>query len=164
MEEYLNNVSGEEMSNDSVDYISAINEIKANSVSKEAYEKLKADNKKLLDSLVSGKELDIEAAKPVDVDELRAKLFGDNELTNLEYIDTALKLRAAVMERGELDPFLPVGAKVAITDADIETAERIAQELQDMVDIADGNNVIFNQEYQRRVSDSIATTASRKRR
>lgn len=164
MEEYFNNVSGEEMSNDSVDYISAINEIKANSVSKEAYEKLKKENKQLLDSLVSGKELDIEAAKPVDVNELRVKLFGEDELTNLEYIDTALKLRAAVIEQGGVDPFLPVGAKVAITDADIETAERVAQELQDMVDIADGNNVIFNQEYQRRVSDSIATTASKRRR
>lgn len=163
MEELIN-VSGEEMSDDRIDYISAINEIKANSVSKEAYEKLKKENKQLLDSLVSGKELDIEAAKPVDVNELRVKLFGDNELTNLEYIDTALKLRAAVIEQGEVDPFLPVGAKAAITDADIETAERVAQELQEMVDIADGNHVIFNQEYQRRVSDSIATTASKRRR
>ena len=44
--EVLNSESGEEMSDDSVDYIAAINEMKANSVDKAQYEKLKSENKK----------------------------------------------------------------------------------------------------------------------
>ena len=51
MEEVKNSVSGEEMSNvdTTQDYISAINEIKQNSVSKEAYNKVVEDNRKLLE-------------------------------------------------------------------------------------------------------------------
>lgn len=147
------------------DYISAIKEIKENSVSREAYDKLKADNKKLLDSLVNGKEIDIDNSKPVDVAELRSKLFNkDKTLSNLDYISTALQLREALIDQGEPDPFLPVGEKVVITDSDIEKAENVACVLQDMVDIADGNNVVFNQEYQRRVVDSIATASKNNRR
>lgn len=165
MDEQLNSVSQQENVNDSIDYISAINEIKQNSVSKEAYDKLKADNKKLLDSLVNGKEIDIENSKPADVTELRKKLFNkDKPLSNLDYISTALQLRNALIDQGEPDPFLPVGEKVVITDSDIEKAENVASVLQDMVDIADGNNVVFNQEYQRRVVDSIATASKNNRR
>ena len=53
-ENKINSVSGEEMSNvdTTQDYISAINEIKQNTVSKEAYNKVVEDNRKLLDSLV----------------------------------------------------------------------------------------------------------------
>lgn len=165
MDEQMNSVSQQENVNDSIDYISAINEIKQNSVSREAYDKLKADNKKLLDSLVNGKEIEIENSKPVDVAELRSKLFNeDKTLSNLDYISTALQLREALLNQGEPDPFLPVGEKVVITDSDIEKAETVASVLQDMVDIADGNNVVFNQEYQRRVVDSIATASKNNRR
>lgn len=163
-EEILTSVSQQENVNDGVDYISAINELKQNSVSKEAYDKLKKENKQLLDSLVSGKDIEIES-KSVDVSELRSKLFNkDKTLSNLDYISTALQLREALIEQGEPDPFLPVGEKVVITDSDIEKAENVASVLQDMVDIADGNNVVFNQEYQRRVVDSIATASKNNRR
>ena len=163
-EQNLPNVSGQQNVDDGVDYISAINEIKQNSVSKEAYDKLKKENKQLLDSLVSGKEIELES-KPVDVNDLRKKLFNpNNSLSNLEYVSTALQLRDALIEQGEPDPFLPVGEKVVITDDDIEKAENVASVLQDMVDIADGNNVVFNQEYQRRVVDSIATASKPNRR
>jgi hypothetical protein len=43
----LNNVSGEEQSNDSADYISAINEMKKNTVSRESYEKLVRERNQL---------------------------------------------------------------------------------------------------------------------
>jgi hypothetical protein len=163
-EQNLTNVSGQQNVDDGVDYISAINEIKQNSVSKEAYDKLKKENKQLLDSLVSGKEIDVET-KPVDVTALRKKLFNpDNSLSNLDYVSTALQLREALIEQGEPDPFLPVGEKVVISDDDIEKAENVASVLQDMVDIADGNNVVFNQDYQRRVVDSIATASKPNRR
>ena len=49
-----NSVTGQENVDDSFDYISALNEMKQNSVSRSEYEKLKADNKRLLDSIVNG--------------------------------------------------------------------------------------------------------------
>ena len=82
------------------DYIQAINELKANTVDKSQYEKLKAENKKLLDSLVSGQTPEI--AKPVekpDINELRKKIFNlDNNPSNIEYIKTLLELRNALIE------------------------------------------------------------------
>ena len=46
--EVLKSESGEENVNDSIDYIEAIKEMKQNSVSKESYEKVKQENKKLM--------------------------------------------------------------------------------------------------------------------
>lgn len=66
----LTNVSQQENVNDSNDYIEAIKEMKQNSVSKEAYEKLKKENKQLLDSIINGSELNTEHIKkeePVDI-------------------------------------------------------------------------------------------------
>ena len=56
--ELLNSESGEENVNDSIDYIEAIKEMKQNSVSKKAYDKLREENKQLLDSLINGKEIE----------------------------------------------------------------------------------------------------------
>ena len=138
------------------DYIQAINELKANTVDKSQYEKLKAENKKLLDSLVSGQTPDID--KPVekpDINELRKKLFNtDNNLSNLEYINTMLKLRNALIENGERDPFLPIGEKVEITADTVQKAENVANVLQDCVDFAEGDSGIFTAQLQRIMKDN----------
>ena len=157
-EEILTSGTGTEMSNDSVDYISALNEMKQNSVSKEQYQKLKDDNKRLLDALVSNKQIDIPEEKPVNVDELRAKLFKNEQgLSNLEFIDTALQLRAALIAQGEPDPFMPIGSKVQPTYDMVEKAENVAKGLKEMVEFADGDSGIFNAEYQRKVVDTMPT-------
>lgn len=138
------------------DYIQAINELKANTVDKSQYEKLKAENKKLLDSLVSGQTPDI--AKPVekpDINELRKKLFNpDNNLNNLEYVDTMLKLRNTLIENGERDPFLPIGEKVEINADTVQKAENVANALQNCVDYAEGDSGIFTAQLQRIMKDN----------
>lgn len=54
------------------DYLAAIQELKQNSVDRSKYEDLKAENKKLLDSIVNGQEVKIEEQKPKkSVEELR---------------------------------------------------------------------------------------------
>ena len=111
--ENLTSASGEEISNDGVDYISAINEMKQNSVSKDQYAKLQMENKKLLDALVSNKQIDVPEEKPANVNELRQKLFRNEQgLSNLEYVDTALQLRKALIEKGEF--ILHKGKKVHV--------------------------------------------------
>ena len=164
MDENLINVSGEEMSETETDYVAAINELKANSVSKEEYTKLRSENKKLLDALVSGKEIDVPKEKPVDVNELRKKLFSkDSDLSNLEYVDTALQLRNALIEKGERDPFLPIGTHVSETTEMYEKAQNVADLLQDCVDFADGDSGVFTARYQSMVKDNVIPGRGRKR-
>lgn len=156
MEENKDAVSGTESQIDTnQDYISALNEMKKNTVSKEAYDKLRADNKKLLDTIVSGQSLEqTEVKEEVDVDALRKELFGKTrrDLSNLEYVDKALQLRKALMEKGEQDPFVMKAGRTSSPEAeDFKKAERVASVLQECVDIADGNDSVFDNEFQRRL-------------
>lgn len=156
MPEEITSVSSETTVPDGVDYVAAINELKQNSVSKAQYEKLQGENKKLLDALVSNKQIDVPAEKPADIKELRKNLFNNESgLSNLEYVENALKLRKALMDAGERDPFLPVGSKVQPDYDMVAKAEAVAKGLQEMVDFADGDSGIFNAEYQRRVVDTM---------
>lgn len=149
----------EEMNNEQ--YIAAIEELRASTVSRDAYNKLRNENKQLLDALVSGKEIPQEPTKTPSPDELRKKLFGGEDMSNLEYVETALALRNSLIEAGERDPFLPYGDKVDITSEQIETANKVAAGLQEMVDFAEGDSGVFSAEYQRRVKD-VAIPRGRK--
>lgn len=149
----LTNVSGTEMSEAETDYVAAIQELQNNSVSKLQYEKLRSENKKLLDALVNGQQIDLPKEEKHDVNELRRKLFT-TDLSNLEYVDTALKLRTALMENGERDPFLPYGDKVQETADMYVKAQAVADGLQSCVDFADGDSGIFTAQLQRITKDS----------
>lgn len=141
----------EEMNNEQ--YIAAIEEMKANTVSRDAYNKLRNENKQLLDALVSGKELPQEPEVKPTIGELRKKLFSGEDMSNLEYVETALALRNSLIEAGERDPFLPYGDKVDLTSEQIANADKVAAGLQEMVDFAEGDSGVFSAEYQRRVKD-----------
>lgn len=148
-----NAVSGQNSQIDTnQDYISALNEIKQNTVSKEAYEKVREDNKRLLDTIVNGQQVNEPIIEKVDVDALRKDLLNGKELTNLEFVDKSLKLRKALLDRGEQDIFAPpIGHKISPKPEDFETAERVASVLQECVDKADGDPNVFNNEFQRRI-------------
>lgn len=152
------NVTNEELNNSengtASEYIQAINEMKKNTVSKEEFDKLKEENKMLLNSLVNDVHTEGEEEKKedaVDISKLREELFStDNQdMTNLDYITKVMALRKALMDKGERDPFLPSGQNILPTDEDIKTANRVAEVYQNCIDIADGNPDIFTQELQR---------------
>ena len=156
MEELENSVSEQEnVGDNTANYIEAIKEMKANSVSKEAYVKLQQENKQLLNSLVNGQGIEIKKEEPVDIDGLRQKLFSakKHDMTNLEYVSNALKLREALMERGEMDPFVPSGKKIHPTDDDFKKADKVATVLQECVDYADGDAMVFTDELKRRINN-----------
>ena len=95
-----------------------------------------------------------EVEEEVDVDALRKELFGKSrrDLSNLEYVDKTLQLRKALMERGEQDPFVMKAGRTSSPEAeDFKKAERVASVLQECVDIADGNDSVFDNEFQRRL-------------
>ena len=134
------------------DYLDAIKSLKQNSVDRSKYDELRAENKKLLQAVVNGQVLDVEVKEPeVDIKELRNKVFNTEEQTNLDYITNVLKLRKALIESGEEDPFVPQGSQYNPTQADYEKANRVAAVLQEMVDISEGDPNVFRNEYQKRV-------------
>ena len=146
--------SGQENVNNAEDYIKALKEMKERSVEKSEYDKLKSENRQLLDALVNGKSIDVPTEVPVDVEKLRKELYGgDTELTNLEYVEKTLQLRKALMDAGNDDPFLPVGDKVRITNEMREQAQNVANVFQECVDFARGDSGVFTAELQRRTKD-----------
>ena len=156
-EENVNVVNVEDNTND---YIEQIKKLKESSVSKDDYDKLRLDNKRLIDALANGTQVEGVVEPKVSavekINELRTKLFSKgSNLDNLEYCKTAVELRDALIEKGERDPFLPFGHNVIATDSDIETANRVATVMRECIDYADGDSDIFTNELQRRTVDVV---------
>lgn len=140
-----------------LDYIATIKKLKETTVDRQEYEKLKAEKKALLDEVINGKPIEDKGEAEVvpTIQELRNKLFGGDpaELNNLEYMTTALELRRQLIQKGEPDPFLPIGKQIAPEESDIQAANRLATIYQECVDYAKGDNDVFTNELQRRTVD-----------
>lgn len=164
--EQSNSVSQQENLDDTSQYIEAIREMKQNSVSKEAYNKLKEENKQLLDSLINGKQVNYTVEKKdVDIGALRKKLSNeDSNLSNLEYAKTALELRDALIDSGEKDPFLPWGHNISPTEEDVTKANRVADVLKDCIEYSEGDSELFTNELQRRMIDAMPIRKSTMKR
>lgn len=141
----------------SAQYLAAIKELKENSVDIAKYRKLQDENKQLLDSLINGGQVSVEQPKEeVDIQALRNKLADtDHDMTNLEFAETALKLREAVMDEGGNDPFLPYGHNISPTAEDVEAADRVASVFKECIDYAQGDSQLFTQELMRRTKDAM---------
>ena len=150
-EELNNSVTGEQTVDDGVDYVAALNAMKQNSVSKSQYDKLKQENKRLLDSIVNGTELET-TAETLTIDELRKKTF-DSNASNLDFWKNALKLRERLIEEGKPDPFVPTGKSVSANQIDYDGAERLAAGIQSCIDYANGDSQLFTNELQRITKD-----------
>ena len=140
------------------DYLAAIKELKENSVNRSEYDKLRAENKRLIDAVVNGQpgqeETVVVKHSKEQIDDLRNELFNSpRELNNLEFITKAMELRDALMENGEPDPFLPVGKQISPTRDDIEGAEKVAQVYRECIDYAEGDSEVFTNELMRRTRD-----------
>lgn len=141
----------ENVEQDTNNYIEAIKEIKANSVSKEAYKKLQDENKKLLESLIAGET--IEAPKTtveekVDLNELRKHL--EEAESPIDYCKTSLKLHEETLKQLGYNDYLPNGKKIRPTKEDEEKANLFIEQIKECIDYADGDDQLFIQELQRR--------------
>ena len=140
------------------DYLAAIKELKENSVNRSEYEKLRAENKKLIDTVVNGlpgqeEQVGVKHSKE-QIEDVRNELFNSpRELNNLEFITKTMELREALMENGEPDPFLPVGKQISPTRDDIEGAEKVAQVYKECIEYAEGDSEVFTNELMRRTRD-----------
>lgn len=137
--------------------VETLKKLKENTVPKEDYLKVVQENKELWEATLNGDKLDTEEKEKEapNIKELREDLFGGKkQLTNLEYWDKTLKLRKALMEKGETDPFVPVGEKIVPEQSDFDAAERVAEVVQECIDYANGDSEVFTNELQRRTIDT----------
>lgn len=146
------NQNEETMSTD-INYIEAIKEMKLNTVSKDKYEKVVAENKELVKAMAEGREIDTKDEPKVDVNSLRANYFKEDQ-SNLEYWENTLALRSAIIEGGGVDPFLPSGHEVAITQDDVDSANRVADVVEQCISQANGDSNVFTQLLQSRTNDT----------
>lgn len=138
--------------NEHEDYLATIQKLKENSVPRSQYDALKADNKRLLDSIVNGQSEDSSSVKQLrDPDVIRKELFG-KEHNNVDYMTLTLELRDSLIERGEPDPFLPYGSRITPTADDIAEAEKCATVYRECLEYAEGDNDAFTNELMRRTS------------
>lgn len=119
---------------------------------------LQAAKKKYYDRLLNNNVVEPEQKvvhTDAEIQEMRQKLFtNENELSNLEYVKTALELRDAILEKteGKTDIFVGKGSKFAPTQEDYFRAENTAESLKECVEYANGDSQLFTQEVQRRIS------------
>ena len=142
-------------------YLSAINKLKGqidnlNNQNK----KLEAENRELFNSVMDGKVASSEVKKDngPTKKELIEKLVNVDKkpMTNLEYVDTTLKLRNRILEEGGRDPFLP-SESVQLTANEEQQIQQYVDTLQEAVDEADGDPVAFNILFNNIVKDTKQT-------
>lgn len=141
---------------DADNYIDIVTKLKENTVSKEDYEKLQEENKKLANTIANG--LTVQPKEEpkkaeVDINELRKNFLKENQ-SNLEYAENVLALRNALMEKNpEDDPFLPKGHNINATEQDKIDAQNVADVLEQCIELADGNSDVFTIALQNRMVD-----------
>jgi len=136
-------------------YLDAINDLtKQKALDKAEIEKLKADNKRLVNEFINGQTGNVvQEVIPTNeqIAQMRKELFTPvKELSNLEYAIKTLELRDAVIKAGGIDPFLPVSRDRNATPENVETAERVANVLETCIKAAEGSSEVFTAELMRR--------------
>lgn len=135
-------------------YLEQIKELKQNSVSKDAYQKLQEENRNLLKSLVEGQQVSTPVEeKPSRSTEEILKDF-ESDTSNLDHIKLVMELHNKRLEQG-INDFVPQGHQISPSDEDIRDAKQVEDFLNDLIQVADGNPDVFNNEYQRRVIDTV---------
>ena len=137
------------------DYLKNLKALQDNTVSKDEYNRLVSENRKLADALANGLSYGEEAeeAEPVDVDALRKKLFdGPKYKNSLDFFKDFYALRDELIRQGKPDPTLGNNPE-AFTRDNIEVFEDTANAVKECIEIADGDVEVFYSELKRRFKD-----------
>lgn len=135
------------------DYLANLQALKDNTVPKDEYAKLVADNKRLAQALANGdfggnNQTNVRVIPSVE--EAKKKVFTGKKKTDLQFFSEVLDLRDAVLASGGRDPFLHTDPEYVPTEQDKITAERVADNLRGAIEYAEGDPALFRQEMQRR--------------
>lgn len=149
----------EEQENAVDKYLDQIKKLKQDTVSRDEYNAIRDENKKLLEAIVEGKTYESSSTdeSAPTADELRKELYGNgvDKMSDLDMIAKTLQLRQMIIDEGGEDPFVPYGKKIAPDYNDYVAAQKLADGLQHCVDVADGNNAVFIREITRITNRSV---------
>ena len=155
---------------ENVDYIEAIQELKRNTVPKDQYNRVKEENKKLLNAVLNGQEVQ-GTPKTESVENLQQELKDlkkdlsqaqEEGMSNLEYVSKSLKYRNTAIKLGLQDPFVP-NSPLGPDDNDFKTAQKVADRLQEIVDQSNGNPLVFRNLFDELVRDDSKMPKIKKR-
>lgn len=142
---------GTEGANDNLAYISAIQEMRENTVDKRLYAKLKEERDTLIQAMANGETYaTAEATQERTLAECRED-FLKKTTSQCEYIEKVLALRDAAMREGHPDPMVASGHYLTPTAADYQRAQEIADIYRECLDYADGDDKVFMNEINRRM-------------
>lgn len=155
--------------NDTQKYLDTINDLKKNSVSRAEYDKIRNENKTLLEAIVNGRTEDAAAdtdTPTITTQELRNKLFGKaaEDLSDIEFIGGLVELRNRLLEEEGIDYGAPTGSQLSADFNDTHSSQKVADAFAHCLEVADGDNDIFTQEITRITSDIGAINKKFKRR
>ena len=132
------------------EYIETINKLKANSVSKEEYLKLRNENKQLLDALASNQVVEVTAEPKRDITEVRKELFTNHSnLSNRQICQDMMDLYDYELENRGVNIFMPTDPQYIPTQDDITQVDNMVRGMKSALETANGNDLIFNQEIER---------------
>lgn len=156
----------EEMNTPTVDILlEQIEELKGSTVSKDKYDSVVEDYRKMAEAFMNGQTIDKEEAPEAPVDGnniLNELVMGDTKHSNLDYVVAALEAREALIKAG-IDPNMPFGPKAEYTENDAEQTEYIAKILQECVDRAEGDPASFNIALNSVLVDNLPNQAKKRR-
>ena len=130
-------------------YLGEIKTLKEeNAKTSEELKKALSENQRLLKEYLNGETPPggggQEDQKPT-IKELREDLYVKKSCkNNLEYFEKTLALRKEIMDKGEIDPFVPIGKDMIPEQRHFDTAQKIADEIQSCIDSCDGDPEEFN--------------------
>lgn len=136
-----------------VDYIQAINELKANTVDKAKYEASEAERKRLIKALVDGQQmtdLQSEAKELPSRLECYKKYKENNFKTDWEFWENFIELRDATIREYGKDPLVtgnygvsPTGEKVQPEYGEVEGMESFVENMRQLLDETKGDPELF---------------------
>ena len=138
---------------DASGYVDALNKLKENMVDRTKYDKLAEDNKKLVEALASGSHFEEEEEeKGEPSSDIAKRIFKNSKRyrNDLEFFTDALAYRDALIEEGQVDPFLPFNHDYSPDESDVQKAQDIADALKECVEYAQGDPKLFTSELMRR--------------
>ena len=125
-------------------YLAEIEKLKATPVDKAAYDKLLAENRKLITTLAQSPARGEEEQAPAPKPDL-IKLGRDflNAKSDIEKAQLSLDYRDACLAAGERDPFLPTADSYTPTEEDQRGIEAYCSTVKNCIEAAKGNDKIF---------------------
>lgn len=159
----MNENENEVVVNPNEDYLEVIKDMKKNSVPRAEYDKIREENKRLLNSLVNGDDVEIpsqeeepetpqkrtEEELKKSISETCSKLFvEDNSMTNLECAKQIIKYHDDMLELTGNDPFENSGGKFLTSENDKSSPKRTYEYLKNCVEQSQDDPTAFNVAFQ----------------